>query len=100
MFINVTPCVGVWIETKLTTKKKPKYWSHPAWVCGLKPNCLNGSLTVTLVTPCVGVWIETKLTFNSRDIAVSHPAWVCGLKLYCEGKTNVPIRHTLRGCVD
>ena len=79
MFINVTPCVGVWIETKLTTKKKPKYWSHPAWVCGLKHNCLNGSLTVTFVTPCVGVWIETQLF---------------------EWEFNRDIGHTLRGCVD
>ena len=35
--INVTPCVGVWIETL-----KDRLWlismlSHPAWVCGLKP---------------------------------------------------------------
>ena len=33
----VTPCVGVWIETK---QEQPAYqagqMSHPAWVCGLK----------------------------------------------------------------
>ena len=32
--------------------------SHPAWVCGLKPNTLISRI-VCLVTPCVGVWIET-----------------------------------------
>ena len=52
------------------------------------------------VTPCVGVWIETPEYLTYYAVISSHPAWVCGLKLYCEGKTNVPIRHTLRGCVD
>ena len=32
--------------------------SHPAWVCGLKPDC-------------------TSMNVNSE---MSHPAWVCGLK--------------------
>ena len=37
MQLRVTPCVGVWIETKLGQK----------WI------------TLLIVTPCVGVWIET-----------------------------------------
>ena len=36
---NVTPCVGVWIETP--------------------SNCLTNCLAA--VTPCVGVWIETEI---------------------------------------
>ena len=32
----VTPCVGVWIETKEHGKEKNYCKSHPAWVCGLK----------------------------------------------------------------
>ena len=35
--------------------------SHPAWVCGLKPNLAATGEESDLVTPCVGVWIETTL---------------------------------------
>ena len=34
--INVTPCVGVWIETRKQIIQKADFMSHPAWVCGLK----------------------------------------------------------------
>ena len=34
---KVTPCVGVWIETK----------------------CMLCKIWIEMVTPCVGVWIET-----------------------------------------
>ena len=34
---KVTPCVGVWIETKsLMELNHDLSMSHPAWVCGLK----------------------------------------------------------------
>ena len=36
--LNVTPCVGVWIETENQQKPYTTLW----------------------VTPCVGVWIETE----------------------------------------
>ena len=32
--------------------------SHPAWVCGLKQAVRKGA-SGDAVTPCVGVWIET-----------------------------------------
>ena len=36
---QVTPCVGVWIETYNARIVKILHESHPAWVCGLKhPN--------------------------------------------------------------
>ena len=37
----VTPCVGVWIETDMGTPEQAEMKSHPAWVCGLKPDRLN-----------------------------------------------------------
>ena len=52
--------------------------SHPAWVCGLKPNILY-------------------LTMSTMQ---SHPAWVCGLKPKIGTKWNRILSHTLRGCVD
>ena len=32
----VTPCMGVWIETRKTTRAFNLPTSHPVWVCGLK----------------------------------------------------------------
>ena len=101
MFNGVTPCVGVWIETLPAKENVLIPWSHPAWVCGLKPILLQIE-SIWSVTPCVGVWIETvperkqyayiKVTpcvgvwietYNARIVENtpwSHPAWVCGLK--------------------
>ena len=57
---EVTPCVGVWIETiKINYESKSKRLSHPAWVCGLKPSW-EAARAARPVTPCVGVWIETE----------------------------------------
>ena len=56
---DVTPCVGVWIETRI-----------PAI-----------PFRFTSVTPCVGVWIETGGLPQLLEAAESHPAWVCELKL-------------------
>ena len=36
---DVTPCVGVWIETSNLYKALLDEKSHPAWVCGLKLFC-------------------------------------------------------------
>ena len=36
IIINVTPCVGVWIEICLSSCGGTWNESHPAWVCGLK----------------------------------------------------------------
>ena len=59
---QVTPCVGVWIETRLLAMTIVLRLSHPAWVCGLKQKRDN--------------------PFYQRP--ASHPAWVCGLKHYEE----------------
>jgi len=79
----VTPCVGVWIETMIASTNTGKAaMSHPAWVCGLKLPIQVRLLLPKNVTPCVGVWIETKSGHTiTYDCGASHPAWVCGLKL-------------------
>ena len=62
---DVTPCVGVRIETL------QKAWER----VGME------------VTPCVGVRIETALVVATvASSALSHPAWVCGLKLVVDGE--------------
>ncbi len=38
-YSEVTPCVGVWIETSCFSIEMLDNLSHPAWVCGLKPEC-------------------------------------------------------------
>ena len=77
--LDVTPCVGVWIETRYSLYREGERGSHPAWVCGLKPpvSIVND---YSEVTPCVGVWIETALSSPKAIWILSHPAWVCGLK--------------------
>ena len=58
--LSVTPFVGVWIETynrKLAHIDKTK--SHPSWVCGLKQRYRQNHRSSSNVTPFVGVWIET-----------------------------------------
>ena len=77
LYIGVTPCVGVWIETVV----------------------LFNLYIISQVTPCVGVWIET-LTFvwNNRNNR-SHPAWVCGLKrLMHHQKTLLSLSHPAWVC--
>ena len=39
----VTPCVGVWIETDGLSVFITYNESHPAWVCGLKPDWTAGN---------------------------------------------------------
>ena len=58
---DVTPCVGVWIETWNGENAFVFGESHPAWVCGLKHYVIS----------------EESLPGGS------HPAWVCGLKHVC-----------------
>ena len=78
IFLYVTPCVGVWIETPTPSPHRSSVWSHPAWVCGLKQRSCQ--------------------TFRYKER--SHPAWVCGLKQTCIVITIYYSSHTLRGCVD
>ena len=33
---TVTPCMGVWIETREPSLSRQSAGSHPVWVCGLK----------------------------------------------------------------
>ena len=74
----VTPCVGVWIETLFRH-------ARGCSCCHTLRGCVDWNYedfvipSLSDVTPCVGVWIET---FYSRK------------------SNNVLYSHTLRGCVD
>ena len=58
-FPNVTPYVGVWIETRLHGWPRKRTESHS--LCGSVDWNLYGDKKVRVVgvTPYVGVWIET-----------------------------------------
>ena len=120
-FVNVTPYVGVWIETIVRAYYQYITLSHPTWVCGLKlfmtlscmmkppshPTWVCGlklmsyvMLWIMVVTPYVGVWIETMGLIVIVDSIKSHPTWVCGLKLLKKRRFCLMLSHTLRGCVD
>ena len=76
---NVTPCVGVWIETLI--------------YANIQSN--------RAVTPCVGVWIETGMRLERFTFSTVTPCvgvWIETLRLpmvYTMSRS-----HTLRGCVD
>ena len=75
----VTPCVGVWIETKIYLAcSQAASWSHPAWVCGLKQNFF-----ITYF-PKYGHTLRGCVDWN----------------LDYQTLTNKFNSHTLRGCVD
>ena len=70
---EVTPCVGVWIETISSRAFEIAWPSHPAWVCGLKLEFGKGKEQVEVVTPCVGVWIETRYAIICKQCIIVTP---------------------------
>ena len=60
---DVTPCMGVWIETSVYILPGYIPKSHPVWVCGLKLPVAGRIGSLGDVTPCMGVWIETLIFF-------------------------------------
>ena len=75
---KVTPCVGVWIETRIYSSN----WG------------------TSLVTPCVGVWIET-LKGVQTGFYRGHTLRGCVDWNIPESiELMISISHTLRGCVD
>ena len=119
---QVTPCVGVWIETFRIASNRSLSSSHPAWVCGLKPVIRLSAFTHPKSHPAWVCGLKQAIAKSRYFALESHPAWVCGLKLQ-EAKNNnfrlvtpcvgvwietsdsdlltlTTDSHTLRGCVD
>ena len=100
-FSQVTPFVGVWIETICETKSASLARSHPSWVCGLKPNVSSKVQKRCPVTPFVGVWIET--TFSDVFVCDGYVTPFVGVWIetkVTDGNMQEYVCHTLRGCVD
>ena len=97
---NVTPCVGVWIETSLSNGNTSFAKSHPAWVCGLKPLRFGENWQSIWSHPAWVCGLKPFVARFFRTYYTSHPAWVCGLKHRYQMGIQVLQSHTLRGCVD
>ena len=77
--LNVTPLVGVWIETNLVF-----YY-----------------MKIYEVTPLVGVWIETTGYVSGTNPPMGHTSRRCvDWNQYRCGKENTKESHTSRRCVD
>ena len=98
---EVTPCMGVWIET--ISKSRTwlfVYGSHPVWVCGLKHDVTQYSRTVQSHTlyGCVD-W--NKIPLTPTRVFVCHTLYGCVDWNDTFGRRNVERwGHTLYGCVD
>ena len=57
--VNVTPCVGVWIETEISGSKVICTSVTPCVGVWIETIQLCKAHMTKIVTPCVGVWIET-----------------------------------------
>ena len=101
ILINVTPFVGVWIETRMLSLARPDPESHTLRGC-VDWNFISSHFDIKpWVTPFVGVWIETsrnQLIYVTYVVTPFVGVWIettwkwqesCGMQ-----------RHTLRGCVD
>ena len=79
--INVTPYVGVWIETSYDSANVKLRKVTPYVGVWIETYGLRNAIDYGTVTPYVGVWIETFMSLSSSGVGMSHPTWVCGLKL-------------------
>ena len=57
--LQVTPCVGVWIETEVNLANRLLRKVTPCVGVWIETTSWFDNTPGTLVTPCVGVWIET-----------------------------------------
>ena len=83
---DVTPCVGVRIETSAAPNTSPmNAGSHLAWVCGLK-HCISCQCWQSRnVTPCVGVRIETLTHQKMKKFSEVTPCVGVRIETYLNG---------------
>ena len=98
---EVTPCMGVWIETHKAQQASYEAMSHPVWVCGLKHDRIKIDNRADVVTPCMGVWIETTLSGIAGAVSPVTPCMGVWIETESSLMANMDqLRHTLYGCVD
>ena len=77
---EVTPCMGVWIETLLRSMQHCSRGVTPCMGVWIETSSDCWRQRHLAVTPCMGVWIETNINGSNSSNVSSHPVWVCGLK--------------------
>ena len=77
---NVTPYVGVWIETLPASRKSTRNVVTPYVGVWIETDIVDGVSYPLSVTPYVGVWIETTMVHRLKSTRVSLLMWECGLK--------------------
>ena len=77
---QVTPYVGVWIETLPANRKQNISGVTPYVGVWIETDLADFDRHIEKVTPYVGVWIETYGYVPIIGYDLSHPMWVCGLK--------------------
>ena len=99
--MEVTPCVGVWIETVFLYSRLLVWIVTPCvgvWIETLEP--LLHSCHQALVTPCVGVWIETCWELLCGHYMPVTPCVGVWIETAMPKSALFSPCHTLRGCVD
>ena len=101
IIINVTPCVGVWIETFKRFRWVSRQHGHTLRGCVDWNMLIKLWRNVEWVTPCVGVWIETSWCCFCLVTEASHTLRGCvDWNTYRDLTNRYRVCHTLRGCVD
>ena len=79
---QVTPCMGVWIETSIISAGKPVTQGHTLYGCVDWNTHAFYWVVIALSHTLYGCvdWNEAWQT-NQHKQTWSHPVWVCGLKL-------------------
>ena len=77
---EVTPYVGVWIETYYRKCRTSQRRSHPTWVCGLKRGSIEEFEKKVESHPTWVCGLKLSIWIWKRCLKESHPTWVCGLK--------------------
>ena len=97
---EVTPCVGVWIETFEWTYVASESLGHTLRGC-VDWNHIQACIAICkFVTSCVGVWIETLSNEHLLQSKFVTPCVGVWIETFNGTECFFNLCHTLRGCVD
>ena len=75
--MTVTPCMGVWIETKLLQLLGYGRFVTPCMGVWIETEQRKPDGGQQQVTPCMGVWIETQHRADGRRSNQGHTLYGC-----------------------
>ena len=86
--VDVTPHVGVWIETSHLGYSGGSGRSRPTWACGLKPPTVGTTLLLIMSRPTWACGLKQDQEPSRHRPKQSRPTWACGLKHRGRGEDN------------